>query len=54
MPEVVQALFARFHRPIATSVIPNDEAKTSHLLFEIPVFHRNRAGGKSGMLRVYP
>lgn len=51
-PEVVSMLLARFNRPVATSVIPNDE-EAGKLLFEIPVFHRHRAGGGSGMLRVY-
>jgi hypothetical protein len=51
MPQVVRALLARFNRPIETSVLPNAEA--GKLLFELPVFHRHRAGGKSGMLRVY-
>lgn len=50
--EVVSMLFARFNRPVATSVIPNDE-EAGKLLFEIPVFHRHRAGGRSGVLRVY-
>ena len=49
--EVVRALLTRFHRSIETSVIPT--AESGKLLFEIPVFHRHRAGGKSGMLRVY-
>ncbi len=52
-PEVVRTLLARFKRPIATSVIPNDDKESGKLLFEIPVFHRRRAGGGSGMLRVY-
>lgn len=52
-PEVVSALLARFNRPIETSVIPNDGAESGKLLFEIPVFHRHRAGGKSGTLRAY-
>lgn len=60
-PEVVSALLARFNRPVETSVIPggvtasvtlNDEGE-SKLLFEIPVFLRHRAGGRSGMLRIY-
>ncbi|MGE0129221.1 MAG: hypothetical protein AB7U82_14190 [Blastocatellales bacterium] len=51
-PEIVSMLLARFNRPVATSVIPNDE-ETGKLLFEIPVFHRHRAGGRSGVLRVY-
>ncbi|MEP7272894.1 MAG: hypothetical protein ABI882_15440 [Acidobacteriota bacterium] len=51
-PEVVSAVLARFKRPVETSVIPNDEAEPGKLLFEIPVFHRHRTGGKSGMLRV--
>lgn len=60
-PEVVSALLARFNRPVETSVIPGsvtavvtpNEEGASKLLFEIPVFHRQRAGGRSGMLRVY-
>ncbi|MGH9837328.1 MAG: hypothetical protein ACREEM_00915 [Blastocatellia bacterium] len=52
-PEVVSALLARFNRSIETSVIPKDEAESGRLLFEIPVFHRHRAGGRSGMLRVF-
>lgn len=52
-PEVVQTLLARFKRPLATSVIPNGDMESGNLLFEIPVFHRRRAGGESGVLRVY-
>ena len=61
MPEVVGALLARFNRPVKTSVIPgsvtasvtpNHEGE-SKLFFEIPVFHRHRAGGRPGTLRVY-
>lgn len=52
-PKIVDELLARFNRPIETSVLPNDEAKSGKLLFEIPVFHRQRTGGRSGMLRVY-
>ncbi len=52
-PEVVKQLLARFHRPIETSVLPNNETESGRLLFEIPVFHRQRGGGKSGWLRVY-
>jgi hypothetical protein len=52
-PEVVSALLARFNRPVETSVIPQGEMAESRLLFEIPVFHRHRAGGRSGILRVY-
>lgn len=54
-PEVASMLLARFNRPVATSVLPpilNDE-EAGKLLFEIPVFHRHRAGGRSGVLRVY-
>lgn len=51
-PEVVSMLLARFNRPVATSVIPNEE-EAGRLLFEVPVFHRRRAGGRSGVLRVY-
>ncbi len=50
-PQVVSGLLARFNRPVETSVIPT--AESGKLLFEIPVFHRHRAGGRSGMLRVY-
>lgn len=52
-PEVVSALLARFNRPVETSVIPNNEAESGRLLFEIPVFHRHRAGGRLGTLRIY-
>ncbi|MBS1806629.1 MAG: hypothetical protein JST84_00385 [Acidobacteria bacterium] len=52
-PEVVQQLLTRFHRPIETGVLPGNETEAGRLLFEIPVFHRQRAGGKSGWLRVY-
>ncbi len=51
--EVVRTLLARFKRPIATSVLPNDTEESGHSIFEIPVFHRHRAGGASGTLRVY-
>jgi hypothetical protein len=34
-------------------VIPARETESGSLLFEVPVFHRHRAGGRSGMLRVY-
>jgi hypothetical protein len=51
-PEIVSTLLARFNRPVATTVIPRDE-EASKLFFEIPVFHRHRAGGRSGVLRVY-
>lgn len=52
-PEIVGELLARFNRPIETSVLPNDDARSGKLLFEIPVFHRHRAGGRSGTLRAY-
>jgi hypothetical protein len=57
-PEVVSMLLARFNRPVATSVIPPilpilNAEEAGKLLFEIPVFHRHRAGGRSGVLRVY-
>lgn len=52
-PEVVSGLLARFNRPVETSVIPSDEVEAGKLLFELPVFHRHRAGGRSGVLRVY-
>ncbi len=52
-PEVVRTLLARFKRPISSSVLPNDTEESGHLIFEIPVFHRQRAGGASGTLRVY-
>jgi hypothetical protein len=52
-PELVGTLLARFNRPIETSMIPAGETESGRLLFEIPVFHRHRAGGRSGMLRVY-
>jgi hypothetical protein len=52
-PEVVRTLLARFKRPLATTVIPNDPEDSGALLFEIPVFHRHTSGGESGVLRVY-
>lgn len=52
-PEVVKQLLVRFHRSIETSVLPSNETESGRLLFEIPVFHRQRVGGKSGWLRVY-
>ncbi len=52
-PEVVRTLLARFKRPIATSVLPGEDAESGKLIFEIPVFHRQRGGGASGTLRVY-
>jgi hypothetical protein len=52
-PGVVGDLLARFNRPIETSVIPTGETESGNLLFEVPVFHRHRAGGRSGELRVY-
>jgi hypothetical protein len=51
-PTVVAALLARFPRSIETSVLPDNTA-SDPLLFAIPVFHRHRAGGHSGELRVY-
>lgn len=53
MPEVVRGLLTRFKRPVTTSVIPNEDAESGRLLFEIPVFHRRLTGGGSGLLRVY-
>lgn len=52
-PEVVRTLMARFKRPIATTVVPREDEEAGKLVFEIPVFHRHRAGGESGTLRVY-
>ncbi len=52
-PEMVRTLLARFKRPIATSVLPNEDEKSGKFIFEIPVFHRQRAGGASGTLRIY-
>jgi len=52
-PEVVRTLLARFKRPLATTVVPNDAEDSGELLFEIPVFHRHVSGGESGVLRVY-
>ena len=52
-PEMVRTLLARFKRPIATSILPNDDNESTRLLFELPVFRRQRAGGASGTLRVY-
>lgn len=51
-PEVVSLLLARFPRPLASSVLPAESAAGA-LLFEIPVFHRQRQGGAAGVLRVY-
>lgn len=51
--DLVSTLLARFNRPIATSVLPDVAEQSGKLLFEIPVFHRQRAGGKTGMLQVY-
>ena len=50
---VVRALLARFKRPVATTVVPNEADDSGKLLFELPVFHRHVSGGESGMLRVY-
>ncbi len=52
-PEVVSLLWARFPRPLASSVMPAESTAGGVLLFEIPVFHRQRPGGASGLLRVY-
>ena len=52
-PEVVRTLLARFKRPVATSVLPQEDEESGKLIFEIPVSHRNRSGGASGTLRVY-
>lgn len=52
-PTVVAVLLARFPRSIETSVLPPDDSASNKLLFAIPVFHRHRAGGHSGELRVY-
>lgn len=52
-PVIVSELLRRFNRPIETSVLPNNDARSGKLLFEIPVFHRHRAGGRSGTLRAY-
>lgn len=52
-PDVVRTLLARFKRPVTTSVLPEGDAESGKLLFEIPVFHRRRGGGDSGILRVY-
>jgi len=52
-PGVVRTLLARFKRPLATTVVPNEPEDSGALLFEIPVFHRHVSGGESGMLRVY-
>jgi hypothetical protein len=51
--DVVRELLARFNRPIATTIIPNKPEESGSLIFEIPAFHRHRAGGESGVLRVY-
>jgi hypothetical protein len=52
-PEVARALLSRFKRPVSTSLIPHEEEEAGAPVFEIPVFHRHRAGGESGTLRVY-
>lgn len=52
-PDVVTALLARFKRPVATSILPSEDAESGEQLFEIPVFHRLRTGGVSGFLRAY-
>lgn len=52
-PDVVNILLARFKRTVTTSVPPEVDAESGRLLFEIPVFHRRRSGGDSGLLRVY-
>ncbi|MEW6734785.1 MAG: hypothetical protein AB1489_25895 [Acidobacteriota bacterium] len=52
-PEIARTLIARFERPIATTVIPDISEDSDRLIFEIPVFHRHRAGGEAGILRVY-
>jgi hypothetical protein len=52
-PEVVSLLLARFPRPLASSVLPAESTASGALLFEIPVFHRQRQGGASGNLRVF-
>ena len=52
-PDIVRLLLARFKRPVTTSVLPEGDAESGKLLFEIPVFHRRRGGGDSGILRVY-
>ena len=52
-PDIVRLLLARFKRPVTTSVMPEGDAEAGKLLFEIPVFHRRRGGGDSGILRVY-
>ena len=52
-PDVVNMFLARFKRPVTTSVLPEGDAESGKLLFEIPVFHRRRAGGDSGILLVY-
>lgn len=52
-PEVVRTFLTRFKRPVTTSVLPEGDAESGKLLFEIPGFHRRRSGGDSGLLRVY-
>jgi hypothetical protein len=52
-PVVAAALEVRFPRPIASSIVASDAATLGELIFELPVFHRHRAGGHSGVLRVY-
>lgn len=52
-PDVVSTLLARFQRPVGTTVLPQEDAESGKLLFELPVFHRHLAGGESGLLRVF-
>lgn len=52
-PEIVALLLKRFSRPVVTSVFP-PAAENETSLFEVPVFHRHRTGGVSGMLRAFP
>ncbi|HQR37511.1 MAG TPA: hypothetical protein PLF26_03835 [Blastocatellia bacterium] len=51
--QLVSALLERFKRPIGTTVSPHEGADVDWLVFEIPVFHRHRTGGESGVLRVF-
>lgn len=51
--DITTMLLERFSRPIMISIIPEKIRATAELLFEVPVFHRQRSGGESGILRVY-
>lgn len=50
---LVSLLLERFTRPIGTSVLPDQTDLGDAMLFEVPVFHRHRRGGESGLFRVF-